>query len=589
MDGEWGQRRGAIAPASQSTKADWSRALQKVAAIETRPKRTLAVAFEEMAIKCPMAVAVMEESKTWSYHELARRADCYAGWAVHSGLRKGDVLALLMGNSAEYAAVWLGLTRVGVVVALLNVNLPATALARCLGSVGARHLIASKVYSDIASKAIKLLDDPPLSLYICDEHAFEIGTDTPLPNRDITLSDTALYIYTSGTTGLPKPALVTHRRLLYWSLWFSGLADIGPEDRLYACLPMYHSVGGVVAIFAPLLSGGSLVLRERFSVSSFWADVADSGCTIFQYIGELCRYLLNAPDCEEQHRHQLRLALGNGLQHDVWEPFQRRFAIPRILEFYAATESNFSLYNVEGKPGAIGRIPAFLPQASNIVLVRFDCESQMPARGPDGLCIRCSVGEVGEAIAKIDASTNEFRGYVEAADTERKILREIFEKGDAWMRSGDLMTKDAEGFYYFVDRIGDSFRWKGENVSTIEVAQALAACAGVREATVFGVSIPGHEGRAGMAALVVGEHFDLAGLQRGLEAKLPPYARPLFLRFCAELEFTGTYKLKKQALAEEGYDPERILDEIYIALAGAGYVRLDSQLFRRICRGEIKL
>ena len=258
---------------------------------------------------------------------------------------------------------------------------------------------------------------------------------------------------------------------------------------MYNCLPMYHSVGGVVAVWSVLLVGGCVVLRARFSVSSFWDDVAATRCTMFQYIGELCRYLLNAPDCEAARRHGLRLVVGNGLRADVWTRFQRRFDIPRVLEFYAATESNFSLYNVEGEPGAIGRVPAFLAHRFQIALVALDEATRAPAQGYGRTLhtSRCRRnGRSNRPDRNAGRLQRQFRRLCSPRNSDTKILRDVFEPGDAWMRGGDLMRKDARGFYYFRDRLGDSFRWKGENVSSFEVAQVLAACPGVRDANVYG-------------------------------------------------------------------------------------------------------
>jgi fatty-acyl-CoA synthase len=580
-------------PAARSANKDWLRALQRTASIEARPDRILPVRFDDVVADRGAAIAVIDERESLTFQEFAARANRFSRWALASDLQKGDVVALLMGNCADYAAIWLGLTRVGVVVALLNTHLSAPALAHCLRAAAARHIIAGDAFRSLCEEAGPLLDAPP-RLHFLGEAGFAGLSGAPLAateTREVALKDRALYIYTSGTTGLPKAAIVTHRRLLYWSLWFSGLADIDASDRMYDCLPMYHSVGGVVAIWSALLSGASVVLRARFSASNFWADIATTRCTLFQYIGELCRYLLNAPYGEAQHNHILRLALGNGLRADVWEPFQNRFTIPRILEFYAATESNFSLYNVEGEPGAIGRIPAFLAASQQIALVRFDDELGLPARGEDGRCFRCEANEAGEAIARIEheEGTGVFDGYVSRADSDKKVLRDVFAPGDAWMRSGDLMRRDARGFFYFADRIGDSFRWKGENVSTFEVAETLASCPGVRDATVYGVAVPGHEGRAGMAALVVETGFDLEALRSYVERALPPYARPLFLRLSETLEITETFKHKKQALCAQGFDPAQIEDGLYFAPPGAGYVALDDATYQRICGGEFRL
>ncbi len=587
----------------RSANKDWLRALQRTAPVEQDGNRILPVAFDEVVASRGASLAVIDERESLSFTQFAERANRYSRWALGERLQKGDVVALLMGNRADYVAIWLGLTRVGVVVALLNTHLSAPALAHCLRVANARSVIVSDALAPACFEAAAMLDSPVRVLvHDGERYAGSLEVDVaslsgaPLADeerREVTLRDRALYIFTSGTTGLPKPGIVTHRKVMNWSLWFSGLTNAGPNDRMYNCLPMYHSVGGVVAVWSVLLAGGGVVLRTRFSASSFWDDVSASRCTMFQYIGELCRYLLNAPDCAAARRHGLRLVVGNGLRADVWTRFQRRFDIPRILEFYAATESNFSLYNVEGEPGAIGRVPAFLAHRFQIALVAIDEATRAPARGTDGRCIRVGVGETGEAIARIETregASASFDGYVSPEDSDKKVLRDAFEPGDAWMRSGDLMRKDARGFYYFSDRLGDSFRWKGENVSSFEVAQVLAARPGVRDANVYGVEVPGFEGRAGMAALAVGDDFDLDQLRRSVDAALPPYARPLFLRLCETLETTETFKHKKQALAAQGFETEEIAGALYFALPGAsGYVPLDAAMRQRIRAGEFRL
>ena len=596
-------RASSAAAIKSSANKDWLRALQRIAPIEQDQSRILSAAFDEVVTARGSEVAVIDDRERLSFTQFAERANRYSRWALDAQLQKGDVVALMMGNCADYAAIWLGLTRVGVIVALLNTHLAAPALAHCLRVAGARSVIVRDALAPVCRDAVAMVD-MPVRVLVHDGERFtgRVNADiaslsgAPLADeerREVTLRDRALYIFTSGTTGLPKAAIVTHRKVMNWSLWFSGLTNAGPKDRMYNCLPMYHSVGGVVAVWSVLLAGGCVVLRARFSASSFWDDMAATRCTMFQYIGELCRYLLNAPDCEAARRHDLRLVVGNGLRADVWTRFQRRFDIPRILEFYAATENNFSLYNVEGEPGAIGRVPAFLAHRFQIALVAIDDATRAPARGTDGGCILVGVGETGEAVARIElgeGSSASFDGYVSREDSDRKILRDVFEPGDVWMRSGDLMRKDARGYYYFCDRLGDSFRWKGENVSSFEVAQVLAACPGVRDANVYGVEVPGFEGRAGMAALAVSDDFDLDRLRQSVDAALPPYARPLFLRLCETLETTGTFKHKKQVLAAQGFETEETAGALYFARPGAnGYVPLDAAMRQRICAGEFRL
>jgi fatty-acyl-CoA synthase len=407
------------------------------------------------------------------------------------------------------------------------------------------------------------------------------------------IDTTALYIYTSGTTGLPKAAKVSHYRVMQWSHWFAGLMDTQPNDRMFNCLPLYHSVGGVVATGATLVGGGAVVIRARFSASDFWRDVRDERCTLFQYIGELCRYLVNAPHQEIETDHRLRIACGNGLRPEVWETFQNRFKIPRILEYYASTEGNFSLYNCEGRPGAIGKIPSFLAHRLPVALLKFDVESGEPRRNEEGFCERCLPNEVGEAVGLIPATGKElagrFEGYADAEASARKVLRNVFKDGDSWYRTGDLMRRDEHGFYYFVDRVGETYRWKGENVSTAEVLTALTASRGVLDGVVYGVIVPGADGRAGTAALVVDAEFDLAAFRVSIARHLPAYARPVFLRLLRALDSTGTFKPRKQELVQAGFDPARISDPLYFDDPRAqAYVPLDAALHAAISAGTVR-
>lgn len=567
-----------------SASRAWLRALEMTAKIEDAPARTLPVLVEEMGARFGAAPALIGPCQTLSHAGLAVRANAYARWALDQGIAKGDVIGLLLPNCPDYLAIWLGLTRIGGVVALINTNLTGEALDHCLGVVKPRLILAGGGLADGVAADVPLWRHDENFSRMMD--GFSGAPLTDKERRHVTLNDPALLIYTSGTTGLPKAAHVSHRRVMSWTHWFAGMTGAGPEDRLYNCLPMYHSVGGVVATGAALLNGGAVILREKFSASRFWEDVADSGATIFQYIGELCRYLLACPP--PQTPHNLRLAVGNGLSADVWEAFQTRFALPQILEFYAATEGNFSLYNAEGKTGSIGRIPPFLAHRFPTAIVKFDDETGLPARGPEGFCVAVARGQAGEAIGKISGGPSRFEGYTDPAATEKKILRNVFETGDAWVRSGDLMRQDAQGFFYFVDRIGDTFRWKGENVATTEVAAAAAAAPSVKNACIYGVPVPGTSGRCGMAALEVEDGFDPALFHDHMAARLPAYARPLFLRLAGSLAVTETFKQKKQALAREGFDPAVIGDPLF-ADCGAGFVPLDRALYARISSGLIRL
>jgi len=584
------------------------RALGNTSPIAKNPTHVLPALIERLAARHGDKPALISDAETLTYRGLAERANRYARWALAQGLRKGEVVCLLMPNRPEYFAIWLGITGAGGAVALLNTNLSGPSLAHCIDLVAPKHIITAAVLGPaLASAAPHFATKPTIWV-----HGESAGEKSPLPRIDraveafpggalsaaerpaLTIEDRALFIYTSGTTGMPKAANVNHYRLMLASLGFAGVMGTRASDRMYDCLPMYHTTGGVVAIGALLVKGGSVVIREKFSASAFWDDVARHDCTMFQYIGELCRYLVNAPPSANETRHRLRLCCGNGLRPDIWPAFQARFRIPRIVEFYAATEGNVTLFNFEGRPGAIGRVPRLLDRRFPVRIVKFDIGQEAPLRDERGFCIRCAPGETGETIGRIvndpSAPSNRFEGYADPQDSERKILRNVFAAGDAWFRTGDLMRQDARGYFYFVDRIGDTFRWKGENVSTAEVAETVNRFPGIRDANVYGVEVPGRDGRAGMAAIVADDNLDLAGLRAHLHALLPDYARPLFLRVCGELAVTMTFKQKKIDLVGQGFDPASTSDAIYFDDPRVGgFVRVDAARYAQIVSGGIRL
>ena len=582
--------------AKPSAAKAWLKAIELTSRIEPNPQRLFADIVDDWAARQGDRPALMSDGESLTYRALAGRINRYARWALAAGIKRGDTVALIMPTRPDYIAAWLGISRIGGVVALINTKLIGQSLAHCINVAKADHIILADELADTfetarphLARVPKVWTDASLAAALAQ---FDGGSLSPAERRDVTINDRALLIYTSGTTGLPKAASISHRRILNWGGWFAGLTDAAPDDRLYNCLPVYHSVGGIVAPCSMLFAGGSVASAEKFSATNFWSDLVRFDCTLFQYIGELCRYLLKAPVSEFENQHRLRLACGNGLRGDIWEAFQSRFAIPRILEFYAATEGNFSLYNVEGKVGAIGRIPPLLAHRFPAAIVKVDAENGAPLHDGNGLCIACGRNETGEAIGRIgtaDEGGGRFEGYTDKAETEKKVLRDVFAKGDAWFRTGDLMRLDEQGFFHFVDRVGDTFRWKGENVATSEVNEAIRECGGVVDATTYGVEIPGYDGRAGMAAIVVDGNFDFKCLADHLVRRLPTYAHPLFLRISASLDSTETFKQKKQVLMREGFDPAAINEPLHYREPKSGaYLPLDAQVHANIASGAIR-
>jgi fatty-acyl-CoA synthase len=544
-------------------------------------RRTAADLVERRAARQPRDVFVRFEGREVTYAELNAAANRIAHWALEKGIGRGDVVALLMENRPEYLAAWIGFAKVGATTALLNTNLSGRALAHVLEASECRALVLGgecvEAWQGLGEERptelpLYVADDPgraspalpPGAKSLDDEVLGYSAVDPPRSVRaELRGRDPLFYIYTSGTTGLPKAARFSHARFMGGGSYHL-LSGFGRRDVLYCPLPLYHTGGGVMCVNAVLRSGATLALRRRFSASAFWRDAVEMGATAFQYIGELCRYLLAQPETEWEKRHRVRLCVGNGLRPDIWETFQRRFRIPHVVEFYGATESNVALVNLQGRPGSIGKLAPGMKAA----LVRYDVESDAHPRDASGRCIPCGEGEPGELLGRIEegrTAMGRFEGYTSKEATAKKVLRDVFEPGDAWFRSGDLLRRDADSFYYFVDRIGDTFRWKGENVSTQEVAEALTGFHAIELASVYGVELPGSDGRAGMAALVLEEGARLDGdaLFAHVEQALPSYARPAFVRIQDAPELTGTFKLRKVELQRQGFSPSAGTDPVF--------------------------
>jgi len=577
-----------------------ARTFYRMRHVKPESAETIADVVEAVVRAHPENIAIYFQDRTITYREMDGWAARYARWGQAQGIGKGDVVALLMENRPEYLFAWFGLLKLGAIVALINTNLRGQPLAHCFTIAAAKHVVVGAELADVYREAAGLISPAP-ALWITDENRggnldAALAAASPEPfdpkvREGLLCKNKAFYIFTSGTTGLPKAANISHLRGLFMMYGFAGGLNAKPSDRMYNVLPLYHSSGGICAVGVAFTAGGALVLRRKFSVHEFWDDCYRYKPTFFQYIGELCRYLLNAPPNSHEQKHYLRAITGNGLRPEIWPHFQERFAIPKIVEFYGATEGNVSMLNYDGKVGAVGRIPHYLRNVLTTRIVRFDIEHEMPVRNAEGFCIECAPNEAGEAIGQITHEPGkDFEGYTKATDTQKKILHDVFETGDSWFRTGDLMKQDEDGYFYFVDRIGDTFRWKGENVATSEVSEALGVVPGIEEANVYGVSLPGMDGRAGMAALVVDGDFNLATLPQKLSDSLPAYARPVFLRMMPRMEITGTFKQRKVELVKDGFDPATIAEPIYwLDPATYRYEPLDAARYADIVSGRVKL
>lgn len=523
-------------------------------------------AVRAVARRRPHAPALRTLVGTLTWAELDREADRRAAFWRAQGLNPGDAVALLLGNRAETLLQQLGIARMGGVAALVDHALSGAGLEHVLAAAGVRGAV---VDATGAASLETIRFRGALGVWGVDDE-----TGPPPRTRDLLASlppasrlpesgalvgpdDVFAYVFTSGTTGLPKAARIRHHRWLMAGAGFQAFALwLKPTDVVFTPLPLHHSSAQMVGFSVALAAECCFAVAPRFSASHYWAQARALGATVGLYVGETLRYLVNRPASADERDHGLRLFVGNGLRADVWTQVPSRFGVDRIVEFYGATEGNHLLVNRDGKVGSCGRLlPIFRGPLDGLELVRFDVAAEVPVRGADGRCVRCAPGETGELLGRITRlPTERFDGYADPAATEAKILRDVFQPGDTWFRTGDLLRRDADGDFFFVDRIGDTFRWKGENVSTQAVAEALTDRGGTTLVVAYGVEVPGCEGRAGMVALVCGpDGFDPADLLAAARERLPPAARPVFARVCSSVDVTGTMKFRKGALSAAGY------------------------------------
>lgn len=561
-------------------------------------------------------VMFFDENKSLTYRDAEELSNQVANYFLNLKYNKGDTVALFMENRIEYIPIWLGMAKVGVVPALINSNLKQNSLVHCIRAAGCRALVCSRDLLPVVREVQADLEntDGGFRVFCYDEHLgkqqanctdfrkeLEQCSRAPEPVAvadSIGFNDPLLYIYTSGTTGLPKAVVIKHFRQLFVMVAAFKAIGLSREDVIYCYLPLYHSSGGQIATASAILFGTKTFIKRKFSASAFWKDCVKHNITATQYIGEICRYLLASPSIPEEKLHKVTRMFGNGLRPQVWEEFVTRFNISNISEFYGATEGNSNMVNNENRVGAVGFVgviePAWLQELLlPLLLVKLDPETGEPCRDSQGFCIPCEPGEPGEMVGKIVKGDplKEFNGYRDRSATQKKIMCDVKRQGDRYFRSGDILVMDEFGWVYFKDRAGDTFRWKGENVSTAEVEVTVSRLLEGRGVVAYGVQVGETEGRAGMVC-VQGrrEEVDLETLLTGLTNQLPAYARPLFYRFSGDLDMTGTYKLKKVSLQSEGIDVAQVSDPIFFVDPRTNKVQtLDAELYAALQSGQIKV
>nr|CAB3266199.1 long-chain fatty acid transport protein 4 [Phallusia mammillata] len=573
----------------------------------TKHNRTIPKVFEETMRNHPKKIALQWEDVTWTYQDLFEHSNCIANYFRDRGLEHGDVVAIYVGNRPEFVALWLGLARIGVTSALINFNLHSDALAHCINISFCKALVYGGTLTPAVKDVKSQLKGGLKYFSICNEEKQSIMEDAenldealasgcrlpPDSPKEASIFDKLMYIYTSGTTGLPKAAVITHCRYYYISTMSHLMLGYKSTDKVYCSLPLYHSNGGIVGLGQCLCHGIPLTIRSKFSARNFWTDCKKYNCTVILYIGEICRYLLAQPSKDTDRDHSVRVAAGNGLRPEIWKHFVERFNIGQVAEFYGATEGNANMMNVDNRFGSCGFISMIAPSVYPLMLLKIDEDKEL-VRGRDGLCIKCEPGDFGMLVGKIikQSLTQRYDGYADEQASKKKVAYDVFQKGDSVFMTGDVLTMDKYGNMYFKDRTGDTFRWKGENVSTAECEAELAKVLHNQHTVgVYGVDIPGAEGKAGMACIMdPNREADLELFYAGAKKELPSYALPLFVRLTDEIEVTGTHKIKKVVLRRDGYDIGVVKDPIFFLDAAQGkYVPLDTVLYEKLMAGLLRV
>ncbi|BDE58435.1 putative fatty-acid-CoA ligase FadD [Prescottella equi] len=532
--------------------------------------------FQDLARRQPDRPFIRFDGASISYRQANERVNRYADVLVQQGVERGDVVGILMKNRPETLLLTLAAVKLGAVAGMLNHNQRGEVLAHSLSLLDSRVLVVGEECDEAISSLSGAPDaDTVLSAGKLDELAESADPSNPAVCEQIQAKERAFYIFTSGTTGMPKASLMSHFR---WLKSMSGLGAMGVRlrrnDTLYCALPLYHNNALTVSLSSVLSSGATFAIARTFSASRFWDDAKRNGATAFVYIGEVCRYLLNQPERPSDRDNGIRLMVGNGLRPEIWTEFTERFGIDRVAEFYGASECNIAFVNALGVERTAGVCP--LPHA----VVEYDQDTGRTRRAQDGRLRRVRVGEVGLLLSKV-TDRAPFDGYTDPEATESKLVRDAFKDGDCWFDTGDLVRDQGFMHVAFVDRLGDTFRWKGENVATTEVEGAMSAHPAIEQSVVYGVAVPGADGKAGMAAVTLrdGHELDGARLAAHLFDRLPSYAVPLFVRVVDSLETTSTFKSRKVELREEAYSSD--VERLYV-LAGRrdgyrpaydGYVR----------------
>ena len=578
--------------------AVWDRFRLTMSKVQENPNQGIGTRIQQVAEEKPEHMALYYQDASWTWKDFNEESNRIANFFLNLGLKPGETVSLMLENSPEYLFLTGGINKIQGISALINFNQKKQALTHAFNVVDPKWIV---VDADCLPSFNDAVDSLPLKndqIFVINNNADiahdfrdlrnelkSISRANPKTTFNSILRETALYMFTSGTTGLPKAVIMQSYRLYTQSSILIALCNLSPHEIFYIPTPLYHNVGMGCSLIMALALGAKIALRKRFSASKFWKDVQKFQATFTMYVGEIPRYLLNQPPTEYEKNHTLKKILGLGLRKEIWEQFQSRFKVDHIYEFYGSTEGSRPLFNADEVPGMIGR-----NNMAGFALAKVDPNTGEFYKNERGYCVKCKQGDIGMGLIKIEKGKGSFfTGYKDKEETQKKLFHNVFRKNDLYFNTGDMLKVHEDVWVSFVDRFGDTFRWKGENVSTLEVEAILNSFPTIQLSTVYGVAIPNTEGKAGMTAIKLDPSikFELDELSRFVVEVLPRYSIPIFIRFRDDLETAGPYKIKKVKLRKEAYNIDIIQDQLFFWDSGIkNYVPLTNSAYQKIMEGK---
>ncbi|NVM04049.1 MAG: long-chain-acyl-CoA synthetase [Candidatus Helarchaeota archaeon] len=574
--------------------------MKDIAELNKNPNRSIGICIEQLASKSPERIGLHFQDTSWTWQAFNEESNRIANYFLKFGLNPGETIALMASNSPEYLFLVCGINKIQGISGLINFNQKRQALIHSFNMVNPKLIIVDgeslpsflEIVESLPHKndqifVVNNINDIPHDFMDLPIELKSASSTNPGTTFNSNLQQTAFYIFTSGTTGLPKAIIMKHQKMFTQALFVGKtIAQLTPNDVIYIVTPLYHTLAGAQTWIASILSGVKTVLKKRFSASKFWKDIQKYKVTFTNYVGVIPGYLLNQPPSEYEKNSTLKYMVGMGLKKEIWEQFKSRFKVEHIIEYYGLSEGHRGFINVDEVPGMIGR-----NISPGVILAKIDPETSEFYKNEKGFHVKCKPGDVGMVLIRVSEG-GLFSGYRDGKKTKKKLMQDVFKPNDVYFNSGDTVQLHEDSWLSFYDRTGDTFRWKGENVSTLEVESILNSHPPIVMSCVYGVAIPNMSGKAGMAAIKLDPtiKFEMDRFSRFIDESLPRYSIPIFIRICDELELTGSLKIKKFNIKKEGYNIEILQEPLFFWDSSVKkYIPFNNSIYQEILDGKLKM